>query len=143
MLWSEGTKTSHEPAAYFRTELQCVVEGRSFLRITDTHLLPGYTYYPEFCNLNSDRGKKSKSLSSFVGGPIFYGAGAERVTNYKNRACRSILMVCTLINIKVTRYVKQHMFVSTVFSYQCRFCKDLHPLPRQDKTITLTQPSIL
>jgi hypothetical protein len=48
---------------------------------------------------------------------MFYGAGAERLTNYKNRAFRSILMLCILINIKVMRCVKQHiiMSVSKVF----------------------------
>jgi len=92
-VWSVGTKFSHDPAVYFRTALQRVDEGRSSLRITDTHCYQAIRcYYPEFCNLNSDRGKRSKSLSFYVGGPMFYGAGAEHVTNYKNRACRNILM---------------------------------------------------
>jgi hypothetical protein len=47
---------------------------------------------------------------------MFYLTGAVCVTNYKNRACRNILTVCILINVKVTRHVKQHisMFVSKV-----------------------------
>jgi hypothetical protein len=60
----------------------------------------------------------SKSLSFFDGSPLFYGVGTESVTNYKNSACRSnVDGIYILINIKVTRYVKQHKseFVWKVF----------------------------
>ena len=84
-------------------------------------LIPTYyqairCYYPEFCNLNSDRGKMSNSLSFFVGGPVFYGTGTECVINYNKCACRTILMLCILINIKVMRYVKQHVSMCRKFS---------------------------
>jgi len=92
-------------------------------------------YYPEFCNLNSDCGRKSKPLRSLVGGPTFNGADAERVSNYTNRTCRIILMVRILINIKVTRYVKQHisMFVSTVFHIGIACARICNPF--QDRKI--------
>ena len=114
--WAPNSRTNLQPTSEQNSNVQMKAGVFSQSPIP-TYYQAIRRYYPEFCNLNSDRCKKSKSLGFFLGAPMFYLTGPACLTNYKNHACRSILTVCILINVKVTRHVKHHisMFVSKVF----------------------------
>jgi hypothetical protein len=102
------------------------------------YLLPSYTVLlPR--RIHFDRGRNFKSLSFVVGGSVFYEAGTDCVTNYKNCTSRSSVAGMYPDKHQGHGLRKSAKYVCTEsLSYLCRLCKELQPSLRYGTAVTLT-----